>query len=1097
MLEQDPKIKELEDRLDALVRTQIDFQTEITAIRRELVRLNATRLMSAPPARDKEALYQRLERTTTPPVEQKSSTPSVVPPSEPTGSPVAPPPRPIETPRPTFSANTQPPHNPASDIPPSAHTANPQTPPPRPSVRDSAYELPKRTPYVADPVLSSATTSGSPFSDFVSRQADKARMNREEFIGKTLISLVGIVVLVLGVGIGAKYAIDNNWISPLTRIIVGYVFGFGLVGLAIKLKKDYHNFSAVLISGGMAIMYFVTYFAYSTYGLIGQLPTFGLMIMFTVFTVTAALIYSRQVIAHIGLVGAYAVPFLLSTDSGNYLALFGYMAVINTGILAVSVKKDWKPIFYTSSFFTWVIFCGWFASKYNSREHLDLALIFLAVFYAIFYATKLVQAKLRDESETTENLACSLVTTGIFYAMCSAITLSTSHEPVRYWTLFVYLAAASTLIVGTSLLFYRKAFLFFASWLFTWGIFAGWFATQYSHQEYFNFALSFLGVFFAIFYGSTLLQKRLIETEDDATVNLASSLLTGIVFYAMCLAIIVNAPLETSRYWTFFAYVAVASMVMLASSFKFFGRAFMYVVVPLVWVIYGTWFGLRYDGSAAQHFEIAAIFAGLYFALFYFSILFHRIVEDNFSVIEHTSLILANAFVFYGFGYALMDRSDSLNGYLGLYTACNAVLHLVVALAVRGLAPKAIDVVQVLTILVLTFSSIAVPVQFDGNVVTMIWAAESSILFWYGRTKGVRLFERFAYPVMVFATGSMFYDWATTYGQRISGNAGPLTPFANTDFITAIVFVVAFGFIYVTNRDRRLIPAIDTELLRPFGLAVAGIGTIVLYNMFRTEIDNYFFLSSVNAGTAKSAFVPGPVGNLQLFNIAWQINYTLFFLIGMAAVNLKKFRSTTLALVNSMLSVLALGAFATVSMLIFSELRTVFVSGAFNPDVVSHWLYIGIRPMSYVLAAGLLYLLYEYSRDPLLEERVDSGLLVHGFEGLAYTFVFVVASFELVNLMEQFGLPDATKLGLSILWGVYALVMIVIGIAKDKKHLRIAAFVLLTVTLAKLFFYDIANLETISKTILFVTLGMTLLLISFLYNKYKTFIFKTDTTQED
>jgi uncharacterized membrane protein len=55
---------------------------------------------------------------------------------------------------------------------------------------------------------------------------------------------------------------------------------------------------------------------------------------------------------------------------------------------------------------------------------------------------------------------------------------------------------------------------------------------------------------------------------------------------------------------------------------------------------------------------------------------------------------------------------------------------------------------------------------------------------------------------------------------------------------------------------------------------------------------------------------------------------------------------------------------------------------------------------------------------------------------------------------------------------------------------------LLAVTLAKLFLYDIADLDTIPKTILFVTLGITLLLISFLYNKYKDVILKTDTVQD-
>ncbi len=93
--------------------------------------------------------------------------------------------------------------------------------------------------------------------------------------------------------------------------------------------------------------------------------------------------------------------------------------------------------------------------------------------------------------------------------------------------------------------------------------------------------------------------------------------------------------------------------------------------------------------------------------------------------------------------------------------------------------------------------------------------------------------------------------------------------------------------------------------------------------------------------------------------------------------------------------------------------------------------------------------------------------------------------------MDIFGFNDSHKLGLSILWGIYALFLIVLGIIKKKKHLRIGAITLFAGTLIKLFFYDIAELDTISKTIVFVSLGVLLLIISFLYNKYKDLIFET------
>ena len=75
---------------------------------------------------------------------------------------------------------------------------------------------------------SSAETTESPH----------VRTNIEKFIGENLINKIGIVILVIGVGIGAKYAIDHDLISPLTRIILGYILGLGLMGFAIRLKKQ-------------------------------------------------------------------------------------------------------------------------------------------------------------------------------------------------------------------------------------------------------------------------------------------------------------------------------------------------------------------------------------------------------------------------------------------------------------------------------------------------------------------------------------------------------------------------------------------------------------------------------------------------------------------------------------------------------------------------------------------------------------------------------------------------------------------------------------------------------------------------------------------
>lgn len=248
-------------------------------------------------------------------------------------------------------------------------------------------------------------------------KTQKGKSDIEKFIGENLINKVGIAITVIGVAIGTKYSIDNDLINPLTRIIMGYLFGLGLLGTGIKLKSKYENYSAVLVSGAMAIMYFITFSAYGLYGLIPQAAAFILMLAFTVFTVIAALKYNRQVIALIGLVGAYAVPFLLSNGSGKVAILFTYMTILNIGILTIAFKKYWKPLYYVSFALTWIIFLSWFLSKYETNKHFGLALLFLAAFFGIFYLTFLAYKLIKKERFATGDIISLLINSFVFYAI--------------------------------------------------------------------------------------------------------------------------------------------------------------------------------------------------------------------------------------------------------------------------------------------------------------------------------------------------------------------------------------------------------------------------------------------------------------------------------------------------------------------------------------------------------------------------------------------------------------------------------------------------------------------------------------------------------
>lgn len=693
--------------------------------------------------------------------------------------------------------------------------------------------------------------------------APRQNSNVEEFIGIKLIVIIGIIITVLGVGIGAKYAIDRDLISPTTRILLGYAFAGALLAVAFWLKSKYLNFSAVLLSGALAMMYFLTFFAYSFYGLIPQTAAFALMLFFTAFTVGAAINFNRQVIAHIGLVGAYAVPFLLSDNSGRVGVLFSYMAIINFGILLISIRKFWKPLFYSSFIFTWLIYAAWYFFSYRAAEHFTFAFVFALIFFLTFYLTFLIYKLLAKEEFSAEIVA----------------------------------------------------------------------------------------------------------------------------------------------------------------------------------------------------------------------------------------LILVNSFIFYGFGYAILDRRDGFEPFLGLFTVANALLNALVAFIIHKYNLGDRKNFYLAVALAITFLTIAVPVQFRGNWVTLIWTAEAALLFWFGRTKKLSLYENLSYPLMLLASVSLLNDW-----QNAFNNEALLTPIFNQNFLTSILFAVAFGFITFVNRDKTYHPARE-DVGSLLNFAAPTLFLFVLYNAFRVEIGNFYHLQLTNVG-AKTSQPNGFSeaiyqidGNLNSFNLIWQINYTMLFLTALSFLNIKKIKSAALGLINLGLNSLILFVFLSVGLYLIGELRESYLAQTDAQIFQRGAFHILIRYISLAFVAALIYASYEYIKQEFLDKLVSNSALSFAFDFVFYVALWWIMSSELINLMDISGFNDSYKLGLSILWGIYSLFLIVLGILRKKKHLRIGAIVLFAITLIKLFFYDIADLDTISKTVIFLTLGILLLIISFLYNKYKDLIFEKSAEQ--
>lgn len=212
----------------------------------------------------------------------------------------------------------------------------------------------------------------------------------ENFVGLRLIQVAGIIVLVAGLAIGVKYAIDRELISEVARIVLAYLAGGVLFVLSQRLRAGFVTLSAILFSGAMASAYFTTYAAFGYYQLFPAPLAFGIMVLITVFTTYQAIRYEKQQIAILGMIGAYGIPLFISTHKEQVELLFSYMLLINSGILYLAFRRRWQAMTMLALCCSWLmVLLATILTEFSFFHGVNF--LFLAGFYLLFLLAGLAE----------------------------------------------------------------------------------------------------------------------------------------------------------------------------------------------------------------------------------------------------------------------------------------------------------------------------------------------------------------------------------------------------------------------------------------------------------------------------------------------------------------------------------------------------------------------------------------------------------------------------------------------------------------------------------------------------------------------------------
>lgn len=212
----------------------------------------------------------------------------------------------------------------------------------------------------------------------------EGKRDLESVIGGSWFSWVGIIAVTFGVAFALKYAFENEWVGPRTRVALGALGGLALLGVGERLRRrGMRPFAYVLSGGGLLIIYLSVYAAYDFYGLLAQPFAFLLMTLVTAGAVLLSVRLNALPVAVLGLVGGFLTPLLISTGQDNQVALFTYVALLDAGVLSVAYFRRWRSLDFLSFAGTVVLTLGW-AERFYNREKLWTTFLFVTVFFVLY-----------------------------------------------------------------------------------------------------------------------------------------------------------------------------------------------------------------------------------------------------------------------------------------------------------------------------------------------------------------------------------------------------------------------------------------------------------------------------------------------------------------------------------------------------------------------------------------------------------------------------------------------------------------------------------------------------------------------------------------
>ncbi len=951
-----------------------------------------------------------------------------------------------------------------------------RTPPPPPSAEPAARPVapPRVEPGVAEAKAPASPTprtlhvQPAPSASAPPARRVKPRRGWEERIGTLLPIWIGAIALALAGAYLFKYSIDNNWLTEVRRVWLGYGFGVIMLAAGLWLYRKAERIAAALAAAAIAVLFITTFAATEMYGLLTPLQGFGVLGLVAALAVGLSLRHG-QLVAILGLVGGFATPAIVAVGEPQAEVTFPYLFVLQLGLIVVTRRRGW----WWLTVLTMVAAMAWAGAwmlrfDYSAEQGAWIGLFLLASAASVVWSNKPL-----DEGESlAARIGSKLIWLGlVMAAVLLAALVGASDFSALEWAYLGLIGGACIVLGRLRSRFEGLAWLCAAetvAMLVVW-----WFDLRTGEVQAFCWTTAALGGVYLL--GGYAAMWRAVRPARWAV--LAAS--AAVVFYVVAWAGASDALPSWVRWWAV-ALVAAAALVALA--------------VPIY----------RRRAKMAQGDLALAAFATGATALVSIAMPI-AFDETHLSVawaLEVPALALIGvwlrigvlrklaAALVVGVIVRLCCNPHLLDTPIGLTMGANwltwvygsAVLALVVAAWVYLKWDTDGPIVQLIegAALALTFvlvglevrhgySLLALPAAHGLEQITLsvdvnrcpLRESSTYVIAWLSLACALLVVARWVKrPALIIGAVVITGAAATVFVVMPGAGANPLL---NRLDVGERLVVNWIGYAYG-------LPAVIAGVLawlahrrgvRPFAVAAGGASALMLLAMVVLQIRHGFHGPSMHEA------------DLTLIEAGTYVNAALLIALGVMAVG-RFMPALRLHECGVGLAMIALCVGAVTLGYLVNPVREPFAVGK---ERIFNWLiYLyGLPALLAALIGGL--------------NRSFDRRLMHVFSVAALVMLFGFVTLEVRQwywgaLLDSHETIDTEWYTYSAVWVALGTVLLVAGIVSRSAVLRWASLVVMAVSVVKVFVSDTAHLEDLYRVASFFGLGVSLLVLAFLYQRF-------------